>query len=320
MKDRRPAWAMPPWVPERIGRALPYGSELVVPDALADGTGDGVPQAAPSVLAAVEGADVYLGYGVSPEILNRGRRLRWVHSGSAGVGSSLSPEMMATSVPFTNSAGVHAPPMAETALGMILHFARGLDLAVREQARGQWAAATFWSHDVPLRELSQSTVGILGFGGIGRELARRVAALGARVLVLRRRREGTEESTLPALGGGEVGVRVLHGSEGLQLLLGESDFLVLAAPQTSETEGLLNREALASMKPSSVLINVAREGSWTSELSSTLFPTDACGGPRSTYSPGSRFPRAIPSGRFPTCSSPRTFRRSPEPSGSAKPI
>ena len=258
LQDRRPAWAMPAWVPDRIRAALPPGGRLVLPDALADGSGDGVAQVAPSVLAAVEDAEAYLGYGVSPEILRHGRRLVWIHSGAAGVGSSLSPELLASEVLFTNSAGVHGPAMAETVLGMILHFARGLDLAVREQGRGRWSAQAFYDEAVPLTEVSRSTVGIVGLGGIGRELARRVGALGARVLAVKRSGVPGGTIELPGLAGGTVPVRVGRGARGLAELLAESDYVALTAPHTPETAGLLDEEALGLLKRSAVLVNVSR--------------------------------------------------------------
>jgi len=253
-------WAMPPWVPERIRSALPAGAELVVLDLPADGTGDGALRADPALLAAVEDADVYLGYGVPAEVLRRGSRLRWVHSASAGVGSSLTPEMMASPVLFTNSAGVHAPPMAETVLAMILHFGRGLDLAVREQALGRWGAEAFYAGEAAVTELSSATVGIVGFGGVGREVARRAAALGARVLATRRS-PGAGSEDLETVGGGAsqpAAARLLHGPEALARLLEESDYLVLAAPLTTRTRGILGREALQRMKPSAVVVNVSR--------------------------------------------------------------
>src|SRR6185436_14346072 len=121
-----------------------------------------------------------------------------------------------TDLVFTNSAGIHAEPMAETVLGMILHFTRGIDLALAGQARGEWVQETFWSSDAPLLELSSATVGIVGFGGIGREVGRRVAALGARVIgSVRTPRAGPVES-LRAVGSEAVlgTAELVHGVDG----------------------------------------------------------------------------------------------------------
>ena len=150
-------------------------------------------------------------------------------------------------VVFTNTAGVHGPPMAEAVLGMILHFFRGFDLAVRNQAAARWDTEAFYAADAPLRELSRSTVGIVGLGGVGTEVAERCRALGARVLGLRRTSRA-----------GPEGVEVLTGDAGLRRLLAESDAVVITTPDTPGTRGLIDAGALEAMKAGSVLINVAR--------------------------------------------------------------
>ncbi|MDA0328392.1 MAG: D-2-hydroxyacid dehydrogenase [Gemmatimonadetes bacterium] len=261
MMDRRPIWAMPEWVPFAIRDALPSGWELIVIDEHTDGSGDGAARVSPRVLDAVSEAEVYFGYGVPAELLDSGPRLRWVHSGAAGVGGSLTPTMLESPVIFTNSAGIHAPPMAETVLGMLLHFCRGLDLAVQGQSRGEWSSAEYYVAGAPLSELSESTVGIVGFGGIGREIARRVASLGARVIAVRRGAPAEADAELTSvLGGEKLGARIeiLTGDAGLDRVYRESDALIVAAPDTPETRGMIDGKALGRMKPGAVLINVAR--------------------------------------------------------------
>ncbi|MCG6957198.1 MAG: D-2-hydroxyacid dehydrogenase [Gemmatimonadetes bacterium] len=261
MNDRRPIWAMPGWVPGMIREVLPPEWEIEVVEEVTDGSGDGAGRVAPAVLAAVADAEVYFGYGVAPDLLRGGPRLRWVHSGAAGVGSSLTEEMRTRDVIFTNSAGIHAVPMAETVLGMILYFARGFDFAVSNKAKGIWSTEPYYVAGAPLRELSEMTVGLVGFGGVGREIARRVASLGAKVVAVKRRPASAEETALePVAGGGTLGGRVSvgHGPGGLERVLKESDVLVLCAPETAETRRLLDADALARMKPGAVLVNVGR--------------------------------------------------------------
>lgn len=245
LQDRRPIWSLPDWAREAIASAVPGAWSVHFVETAADGSGDGVERAPPELLEAVSDARVYMGYGIPAKVLEAGPELAWVHSGAAGVGSSLTPAMLERPVRFTNSAGIHAPAMAETVLAMMLYFARGLDLAVEFQARGTWGAGAFWAVDAPVGELSASTVGIVGFGGIGREVARRVEALGARV-------RGVRRTPMPAEAPAVVGM------EDLDTVLADSDYVVLAAPDTPETRGLLSRERLFAMKPGSVLINVAR--------------------------------------------------------------
>lgn len=249
--DRRPIFAPPPHLRERLAGALPEGWEVVVTGAPADGAGDGGVAASSEALALVPGAEVYMGFGIPAEVLRAGPELRWVHSGAAGVGGSLTPEMLTSDVVFTNSAGIHGPPVAETVLAFLLHFARGLDHAVATQAAGRWDRGAFEAADAPVRELGRSTVGVVGLGGIGREVARRALALGASVVGTRRRPE-----PVPGL----EDVEVLGGPADLDALLERSHYVVLTAPETAETHGLMDARALARMRTDAVLVNVARGG------------------------------------------------------------
>lgn len=253
LRDERPVWAMPDWALDEIREGLPPGWELAVVDAPTHGRGDGG-EPTPAALAAMPGAEIYLGHGFPRPLFEAARaggesRLRWVHSGAAGIGSSLYPEMRDSDVLLTNSAGIYAAPIAETVLAMILHFARGLDVAVRAQAERRWAADLLEAEESPARELAGSTVGIVGFGGIGREVARRALALGTRVVALKR-----------TPGEGPPGVELLVGAGALPELLREADYLVLALPGTAETRGLLDAVRLDLMRREAVIVNVGRGG------------------------------------------------------------
>lgn len=261
MMDHRPVWAMPDWVPDAIRDVLPGGWELVVIDEPTDGSGDGAARVSPGVLDAVREAEVYFGYGIPPELMEAGPALRWVHSGAAGVGSSLHDVMRASDVAFTNSAGIHAPPMAETVLAMVLFFGRGLDRAVANQRRGIWSTDPFYEGATPPTELSRTTVGIVGFGGIGREIARRVCALGGRVIASKRTPAGSEDEALEAVAGGgrlDDRLEVVHGPEGVDTVLGESDVVVVCAPDTPETRGMIDARAFGLMRTGTLFVNVAR--------------------------------------------------------------
>ncbi|HUH13823.1 MAG TPA: D-2-hydroxyacid dehydrogenase [Longimicrobiales bacterium] len=248
LSESRPVFRMPAQVADEVRAALGGGWTLRVVDTPVAGTADGTGPPA-EALAALADAEVYLGMGVPAEVLRAGPGLRWVHTGTTGVGGSLSSEMRARDVVFTNSRGVHGPPVADTALAMVFHFARGLDLAVRAQARGAWDTSAFDDARPPLRELAASTVGVIGLGSIGEEVAARARALGCRVLGLRRRPLGAPP-----------GVELLSGDDGLRALLAESHFVVLCAPETAATRGLLDAEALGSMRADGVLVNVGRGG------------------------------------------------------------
>lgn len=267
--DRRPIWALPDSARERIVAAVPADWTVKFMETPADGSGDGVQRAPPELLNSVASARVYMGYGIPEEVLEAGPGLEWVHSGAAGVGSSLGPAMLSRDILFTNSAGIHAEPMSETVLAMILHFARGLDLAVREQRKGYWSAPSYWAADAPVTEIGGATVGIVGYGGIGRAVARKAAALGSRVLAVRRRdscdgrhvavdRKAVREEAERQKAERARAVQVVAGERGLSRVIARSDYLVLAVPETPSTRDMINRKRLASMKPGAVLINVAR--------------------------------------------------------------
>lgn len=248
LADSRPIFALPRDLLAGLRSAVPDW-DVVVVDAPTRGTGDGGHGASALALEAVRaGAEVYMGFGIPAEILREGLSLRWVHSGAAGVRGSLTPAMTESDIVFTNSAGIHGPPVAETVLAYLLHFARGIDHAVRNQQAGRWDKTAFDVADAPVRELADSTVGVVGLGGIGREVARRVRCLGARVMGTRRRDEPVE------------GVELLTGREGFGRLLARSDYVVLTVPETDETRGLVNAAALAAMKEDAVLVNVSRGG------------------------------------------------------------
>ena len=249
LHERRTIWDMPAWALDEIRAAVPGDWECVVFERPADSGGDGG-AVSPEVLEAVRGTEVYLGYGLPRDLFLAARdTLRWAHSGSAGVGGSLYAETLASDVVLTNSAGVHAEPIADTALAMMLHFARGIDWAVRAQAERRWHKSPFEAADAPVRELAEGTVGLLGLGGIGRAVARRAAALGMRVVALRR-----------SGGEGPPGVDVLTGDGALDRLVSLSDYLVVTAPRTAETDGMIGARELALLPAGAVVINVSRGG------------------------------------------------------------
>ena len=253
LREHRPLYSIPDWALDAIRAELPGGWETVVVDEPADGRGDGGVES-PEVLRAVRGAEVYLGFGVPAPLFEAATappegRLRWAHTASAGVGASLHAAMRESDVVLTNAAGIYAEPMADTVLAMILHFARGLDVAVRAQAERRWNKEPFEVADTPVRELADQTVGIVGLGGIGRAVARRAVALGMTTLATRR--SGTE---------GPEGVEVLSGEGALHRLLPRADYLVLCVPQTEETRGLAGARELAMLPDGAVVINVARGG------------------------------------------------------------
>lgn len=248
MRDSRSLWSVPDWAIEEIKEAIPSGMDVRILSSSVDGTGDGGP-AAPEALEAVRDAEILLSYGFPRALYDAaaaGRTLRWVHSAAAGVTGAIHPGMAEAGILLTNSAGIHAEPMADTVLAMILYFARGLDHAVAAQHRGEWERAPF-DADVPtVHELEGGTLGIVGYGGIGEAVARRALALGMEVTGYRRRPIPTD-----------LDVRIVSGTEGLAEVFA-CRYVVLALPRTPSTENILDRERIARLRPETVIINVGR--------------------------------------------------------------
>jgi phosphoglycerate dehydrogenase-like enzyme len=187
-------------------------------------------------------------------LLARAPRLTWVHSATSGVERALTPASRERGMVVTNARGVFSRPIAEYVLMMILAVSRRLPQLLELQRERTWQ---------PLEgaELRDVTVGIVGYGSIGRAVAGLASSFGCRIIAVRRHPE-VESAPRPADVEGPAGIEPrLHrvgGPETLPDLLAESDFIVLAAPLTPETENLIDADALAGIKPGAWLINVAR--------------------------------------------------------------
>ncbi len=247
LQSPRAVWRVPEDAVHAIRRALAPGWEVVAVDAPAPSDSDGG-SGSPESAAAARGAEIYLGYGVPPGVLEAAHdTLRWAHTGTAGVGASV-PHFAGRAVTFTNSAGVHAEPMADWVVAALAYFARGLDRMQEAQHLGVWTKDEFADLRVPLRELRDLRLGIFGLGGIGTAVARRALALGMTVAGVRRRPER----------GGPVGVGWVGGLEELPRLAAESDGFVIAAPHTAQTAGAVGRAVLERLPRDAVVVNVSR--------------------------------------------------------------
>jgi len=243
----RAVWRIPRDRVVEITRALGQGWEVSEVKAPAMSDGDGA-AGSPEAIAAARGAEVYLGYGVPSGVAAVGRdTLRWAHTATAGVGSSLA-HLAGSGVVLTNSAGIHADPMADWVIAAIAFFARGLDRMVSAQRQGRWAREDFTDGAIPMREFRELRVGIVGLGGIGSAVARRALALGMAVAGVRRHPER----------GGPRGVEWVGALADLPRLAGGSDVLVIAAPHTAETAGAVNRSVLERLPLHALVVNVSR--------------------------------------------------------------
>jgi phosphoglycerate dehydrogenase-like enzyme len=197
--------------------------------------------------AELANADVLFAVRFSPEDLKTARQLKWLHLSSAGATHVLFPEMVESDVIVTNSRGLYGIPIAEHVLGMMIMLARKLHEAYRFQLEGKWPRKEMFARYPSFSELYEQTVGVIGLGDIGMAVAERAKALGMRVVATKRR-----------VGIPPACVDELLGPEGLPRLLQTSDFVVIAAPLTAETQGLIAERELRMMKPTAYIFNVGR--------------------------------------------------------------
>jgi len=199
---------------------------------------------ADELTAALPGADVlfvwnFLSSAVEG-VWHAADALRWIHVASAGVDRLLFPGLAASEVLVTNSRGIFDRPMAEFVLGTVLALAKDLHTSVRLQDRKQW-------HHRETERIEGKHALVIGTGPIGRAIARQLAAVG--MLVSGAGRVGREHD--PDFG--EV-----HGRDRLTEVLGDFDYVVLAAPLTEQTKGMIDADALVRFRPTARLINVGR--------------------------------------------------------------
>jgi len=169
--------------------------------------------------------------------------VRWVHSRSAGLERTLFPELIASNVTMTNGSGVFSPSLGEFALGAILYFAKDFRRMIRSQIAGLW-------EPFDVLPISGQTVGIVGYGDIGRAVATRVRAMGMKVLAVKRHVSAQKNPDPLA--------DQIYGPDHLIEMLSRCDYIVVAAPLNAETLGLIGEAEFAAMKSSAVIINVGR--------------------------------------------------------------
>jgi len=168
-------------------------------------------------------------------------RVRWVHSRAAGLDNVLFPELVESAVPLTNGTGVFSQSLGEFALAMVLYFAKDFPRTLRNQRARRW-------EEFDVDEIAGQTVGIVGYGDIGRACARRMHAMGMKVLALKRH---APEKPDPL-------IEEFFRPEHLHAMLGRCDYVVVAAPLTPETKHMMSDAQFGAMKRSAVVINVGR--------------------------------------------------------------
>lgn len=227
-------WHAPAWLRERLQSSFPdfqfvqFESFDRIMDEIAD-------------------TDVFIGISLRPEQFTAAKKLKWIHSPAAAVHQLMFPELVRSDVVVTNSTSVHGPVVAEHAIAVLLALAKRLPRAMQYQRQKKWAQAILWEERPRPREVARSTVLVLGMGGIGTEFTVRAKALGMKVLAVR-------ESPSKGAGAADAVFPLAQ----LDQVLPQADYILLCAPVTPATQGVINTERLGKMKKDAYLINVSR--------------------------------------------------------------
>jgi phosphoglycerate dehydrogenase-like enzyme len=227
-------WRPQPVLPEALCRRWPEMRVLHLPDY------DHLPQELPDT-------DIFVGYSLRPQQLKLAKGLKWLHSTAAGVAQLMYPELRESGIVVTNPSGIFSVPMAEHTMGLLVALARNFPDSVRYQESSRWGQQDLWDKPQRLTELNGQVLLIVGYGSIGRELARRAHAFDIRVWGVTRSGKGDPtyaEKIVPVARLDEV--------------LPQADHVVVAAPETRETAQLMSAARIAKMKRGARLINVGR--------------------------------------------------------------
>ncbi|MCI0684784.1 MAG: D-2-hydroxyacid dehydrogenase [Gemmataceae bacterium] len=239
----------PPVSEQRLAQIIQAAAPMTVVNAAGDD----------QALREIADADALFGY-LTPPLLKAARKLRWVQAPTASMEKFLYPELAAAPVVVTNMRGIFSDVIADHVFGFILCFAKNFHIYLRQQLQEKWHMLGRDADELPgyggpgevhpsdraAITLGDCTLGVIALGGIGAEVARRGLAFGMRVLAVD-----------PKIPEAPPGVW-LRRPEQLDDVLGECDFVVIAAPHTPETYKLFNRARIRRMKKSAYLINVGR--------------------------------------------------------------
>ncbi len=192
-------------------------------------------------------ADIFVGYSLRPEQLKEAKKLKWIHSTAAGVAQLMYSELRDSGIMVTNPSGIFSVPMAEHTMGLLLALARNFPDSVRGQDRARWAQQEIWDQPQHLTELNGKVLLIVGYGSIGREVAKRAKAFDMRVWGMTRSGMGEQAY-----------VENIFAVSQLAEALPDADYVMICAPETAETKDLIGAAEIAKMKRGARLINVAR--------------------------------------------------------------
>jgi phosphoglycerate dehydrogenase-like enzyme len=205
------------------------------------------------------GCDVLLTFRVPNDIANRAHGLKWIQLLSAGADHVLGGPLKGSKIPVTTASGIHATPIAEYTIASMLAYTHRIHLAIRAQIRREWMRSGAFMASVD--DIRGRTLGIIGYGSIGRETARLAAAFGMKVLALKRNpRDRADHGWSPEGVGdpdGKIPAR-FFGPDEREAILRESDYISVTLPRTDHTHKFIGEREFAAMKPGAYLVNIGR--------------------------------------------------------------
>ena len=191
--------------------------------------------------------DVLVTYQIKPEIFKyHSNKLKWIHIGASGVEENLFKDILKSKVMITNAKGINSKPVAEFVIAQIMYFSKNLNKCNQFKLDKIWNQ---WELAKETKQLSDSTIGIVGYGEIGKEISKLAKLFGMKVLAIRRLQKKIEQKKQ---------VDLLMPMSKINKLLKESDYLSIACPLTPMTYNMINKKSFQIMKNSSVIINTSR--------------------------------------------------------------
>jgi phosphoglycerate dehydrogenase-like enzyme len=228
-------WIAPPWFAERLRSEFPQFevSQLNSPECLGKDIAE---------------AEIMFGDSLPPDQFGQAKKLRWIHSPAAAVHQFMFPALIKSAVVLTNAREVHGPGVAEHVMAMIFSIAKRIPESVRFQHQHVWGQEQLWRNGACPLDVDGATLGLVGFGSIGRNVARRAHSMGMKVIVVREHPEALHD---------EFVSEELPSSQ-LSAMLVKADYVVLSPPLTPRSRGMIGSDQLAQMKGTAYLINVGR--------------------------------------------------------------
>ncbi len=210
--------------------------------------------------AAAGGCDILFSFRAPDELIRRSPNLKWIQFLSAGADHIMKGELAArTNVAITNASGIHSTPIAEYTIASMLAWSHGFHITMRAQMRREWKRN--WDFMESVDSLRGNTLGVIGYGSIGRETARIGQALGMTILALKRNPHEHQDTgwNPPGIGDPEGKLPIAwYGPDGCIELLRASDFITVTLPATTETRRMIGRDEIAAMRPHAYIVNIGR--------------------------------------------------------------